>query len=148
MATYSSSFVINASADRVWAVLADLGRYSEWNPQIPLASGSLEAGSVISLRLALPGKAPMDLSATVEDLRPPALFTWRGHVLAPWFFEGYRRFEIVPVGERQVQVTHVEAVRGLLAPLFAVLMGAAVRKSQTALNEALRLRAESIAIAP
>lgn len=148
MATYSSSFAIDASADRVWAVLADLDRYGEWNPQIPFASGTLEAGSTISLRLALPGKAPMDLSATIEDLRPPELLTWRGHVLTPWLFEGYRRFEIVPAGERQVQVTHVEAVRGLVAPLFAALMGAAVRKSQAALNEALRSRAQSTAIEP
>jgi hypothetical protein len=40
-------------------------------------------------------------------------------------------------------VTHVEDIHGLLAPLFSVLMGAAVAKSQQMLNAALRARAES-----
>jgi hypothetical protein len=143
MPAYETSFEIEAKADRVWEALADLDRYAEWNPQIPYANGTLKTGSTIRLRLALPGKAPMDLSATIEELRPPALLTWRGHAVAPWFFEGYRRFEIVPLGEHKVRVTHLEAVRGLVAPLFGLLMGAAVRTSQTALNEALRSRAES-----
>ena len=39
----------------------------------------------------------MTLTATIEVARPDALLTWRGHVLASWFFEGYRRFEIEPV---------------------------------------------------
>jgi hypothetical protein len=143
MPTYQTSFEVNASADRVWNVLTALDRYTEWNPQIPLASGVLEVGSQIELRLALPGRPPLDLSATIEEVRPNSLFTWRGHVMAPWFFEGYRRFEISPITEGRVRVTHVEAVHGLFAPLFAVLMGSAVRKSQAALNEALRSRAES-----
>ena len=50
----------------------------------------------------------MNLTATIEEARPDALLTWRGHVLAPWLFEGYRRFEIEPVARTQVRVTHVE----------------------------------------
>lgn len=142
MTTYQTSFEVNTSADRVWNVLAALDRYSEWNPQIPLASGVLEVGSQVQLRLALPGRPALDLSATIEEVRPNSLLTWRGHVLAPWFFEGFRRFEISPVTEGRVQVTHVERVQGLFAPLFSVLMGTPVRKSQASLNEALRRRAE------
>lgn len=143
MPVFQSSIEVNASADRVWSVLEALDRYAEWNPQIPVASGVLEAGSRIKLRLALPGRPPLDLSATLEEVRPASLLTWRGHVVAPWFFEGRRRFEIAPVGEGRVRVTHVEAVHGLFAPVFSVLMGTPVRKSQAALNEALRCRAES-----
>jgi hypothetical protein len=142
MPRYETSFEVNAPADRVWKVLADLGQYAAWNPQIPLANGVLEAGSRVELRLALPGRPPLDLSATLEEVRPGSLLTWRGHVLAPWFFEGYRRFEISPAAEGRVRVTHLEAVQGLFAPLFSVLMGGPVRKSQAALNDALRRRAE------
>jgi hypothetical protein len=142
MPIYQTKFEVNAPADRVWDVLTRLDRYADWNPQIPIASGAVKEGSQIDLRLALPGRPPMDLSAIVEEVRPASLFTWRGHVLAPWFFEGYRRFEISPIGERKVLVTHVEAVHGLFAPIFSALMGTPVRKSQVALNEALRARAE------
>lgn len=142
MPIYQTSFEVNAPADRVWQVLTTLDRYPDWNPQIPLARGALERGSQINLRLALPGRPPLDLAATIEEVRPASLLTWRGHVVAPWFFEGYRRFEIKPITGSKVLVTHVEDVHGLLAPLFSVLMGTPVQKSHTALNEALRVRAE------
>jgi hypothetical protein len=50
---------------------------------------------------------------------------------------------IQPIDGARVSVTHVEDIHGLLAPLFSVLMGAAVARSQQALNAALRARAES-----
>lgn len=142
MPIYQTSFEVDAPAERVWDVLTRLDRYGEWNPQIPMAQGAVKQGSAIRLRLALSGRPSMEFSATVEEARPRSLLTWRGHVLAPWFFEGYRRFEISPIDEGKVAVTHIEDVHGLFAPIFSVLMGTPVRKSQAALNEALQSRAE------
>jgi hypothetical protein len=142
MPVYQTSFEINAPATRVWEVLTDFRSYPQWNPQIPWASGSIEDGARIHLRLALPGRPAMDLSAVIEQARPCELLTWRGHVGAPWFFEGYRKFEIQPIAAARVRVTHVEDVHGLAAPVFAVVMGGPVARSQRALNDALRARAE------
>jgi len=97
MPVYRTTFAVDAPAARVWQALTALERYPEWNPQIPRICGSLRPGERIDLQLALPDRAPMNLTATIEEARPDALLTWRGHVLAPWFFEGYRRFEIEPV---------------------------------------------------
>jgi hypothetical protein len=144
MPVYQTTFAINAPADRVWETLTALHRYPEWNPQIPMASGTLQPGERISLKLALPGRPTMDLTATIEEMRADALLTWRGHLMAPWFFEGYRRFEISPVTAGLVQVTHVEDVHGLLAPLFAVALGSRVQSSHNALNAALKARAETV----
>lgn len=90
MPVYQTACEINAPASRVWEVVTTLHRYAEWNPQIPLASGPLEVGARISLRLALPGRPTMDLSATIEEVQPDLLLTWRGHVVRPWLFESYR----------------------------------------------------------
>ena len=143
MSVYQTTFEINAPASRVWQVLTGLERYAEWNPQIPSASGRLEVGGRIRLRLALPERPTLDLSATIEEVLPERLLTWRGHVVRPWFFEGYRKFAIQPIDGGRTSVTHVEDIHGLLAPLFSVLMGAAVAKSQQMLNAGLRARAES-----
>src|SRR5688572_9336089 len=94
MPTYQSSFEIKASAKRVWQILTTLDRYPEWNPQIPKATGTIQEGATVRLRLVLSGKPPMNVSATIEQARPDTLLTWRGHVLAPWFFSGFRKFEI------------------------------------------------------
>jgi hypothetical protein len=142
MASYKTTFDINAPADRVWEILTSFDRYGEWNPQIPRAAGKPAEGTQITLRLALPGRPAMDLAATIEQARANQLLSWRGHLLAPWFFEGYREFSIHDVGPNRVTVTHIEDVHGLSAPLFLLVMGGPIRKSQQALNEALRIRAE------
>jgi len=141
MPIYQTTFDVDASAESVWRVLTELDRYGEWNPQIPRASGAIEEHGHIHLRLALPGRPAMNLVATIETVRPRQLLTWRGHVVAPWFFEGHRTFEIRSAGDRRVSVTHVEDVHGLLALLFAVFMGGPVERSHHALNHALRARA-------
>jgi hypothetical protein len=145
MPVYQTTFEIDAGANRVWKVLTTLDRYAEWNPQIPQASGILQKGATISLCRALPGRPVMNLSATIEEARPNELLTWRGHLVAPWFFEGHRKFAIEPIAGGRVRVTHVEDIHGLFAPVFSVVMGAPVEKSHRALNEALRVRAESSA---
>ncbi len=143
MPIYQTTFDVNASAESVWRVLTTLDRYREWNPQIPTASGAIEEQGRLDLRLVLPGRPAMNLVATIEKVQPRRLLTWRGHVVAPWFFEGHRTFEIHPTGDRRVSVTHVEDVHGLLAPLFALFMGGPVERSHHALNHALRTRAEN-----
>lgn len=54
MPVYRTTFEVNAPASRVWQVLTALDCYDEWNPQIPKATGTLEEGATIHLRLALP----------------------------------------------------------------------------------------------
>ena len=144
MPIYTTTFDIAASAERVWTVLTDLDRYGEWNPQIPLASGTLERDAQIELRLVLPARPAMNLSATIEEAEPNSLLSWRGHLVAPWFFEGYRRFAIRPVAADRVSLTHLEDIHGLVAPAFSLVMGTPVRKSHHALNQALRARAETL----
>ena len=144
MPIYQTTFDVNASPEAVWQALTTLDRYGEWNPQIPAASGAIEEQGQINLCLALPGRPAMNLVATIEKVQHSELLTWRGHVVAPWLFEGHRKFAIQRAGEHRVSVTHVEDIHGLLAPLFAVFMGGPVERSHHALNRALRTRAESL----
>lgn len=146
MATYVTRFPVTAPPERVWQVLTALEGYGDWNPQIPTASGSTAVGGNIELRLALPGRPAMNVTATIEESDPACLLTWRGHVLAPWFFQGYRRFEIEPTPDG-CDVTHREEITGALSPVFSLLMGKPTAQSHRALNDALREQAEAPATA-
>jgi hypothetical protein len=143
MPVYRTTFEVNASAETVWRVLTTLDRYGEWNPQIPRATGAIAEQAEINLCLVLPGRPAMNLVATIEQVRPGELLTWRGHVVAPWLFEGHRTFAIHAAGDRRVSVTHIEDIHGLLAPVFGLFMGGPVERSHHALNHALRTRAEN-----
>lgn len=144
MPTYRTTFEINASPQQVWETLTSFDLYPEWNPQISSISGPLEVGATVRLRLTLPGRPALYVSARLEQLARNTCLVWRGHVLAPWFFEGYRRFEIEPLGDQGVMFTHLEDIHGVLGPVFWLLMGTPQRRSHEALNQALRERAEAV----
>lgn len=143
MPVYRTSFAIKATPSQVWRTLTAFDRYPEWNPQIVSISGPLDRGAGIRLTLTLPGRPALNVAATIEELEPRVRLTWRGHVLAPWFFEGYRRFDIEPLDDGGITFTHTEDIHGLLGPIYSWLMGPPQRRSHEALNEALRTRAET-----
>jgi uncharacterized protein YndB with AHSA1/START domain len=59
MRRISATVDIAATPERVWAVLADLAAYPEWNPFIRSASGKLTEGARLTLQL-VPGRGPRD----------------------------------------------------------------------------------------
>jgi hypothetical protein len=145
MATHRTDFEIDASDEQVWAVLVDFASYPDWNPSVPSISGDLRAGSTVSLTLALPGRPNLDVKAQLRDVTPNRLLTWRGNLGADRLFTGYREFAIDPLSEDKVRVTHVEDLRGLLAPVFEALMGRPVQRHHEAFDDSLKRRAEGIA---
>lgn len=136
-----TTFPVAASPERVWQTLTDLDSYPDWNPQIPHAAGSAEVGQQIDLRLALPGRPALNVTATVERSEQGRALHWSGHVLAPWFFHGQRTFDIEATSDG-CTVTHVERITGALAPVFGLAMGGPTQRSHDALNQALKRRAE------
>jgi hypothetical protein len=147
MAIYRTTFPIAASAETVWAILADFERYPEWNPSLPSLTGDLSAGSTVAMTLAMPGRPSPKVKATLTEVAPPRRLTWHGNAGADWLFAGDREFLIEPQDDGTVLFTHVENVRGALFPLFRLIMGSAIRGHHEGLNAALKERAEARAAA-
>lgn len=145
MALHRTDFEINASDAEVWAVLADLDSYPDWNPALPAISGELREGSVLSMTLALPGRPALNVKAKVIEVIPNRRFSWRGHLGADVLFTGYREFAIEPLAADRVRFTHIEDLRGWLAPVFEAVMGGPVQHHHENLNESLKKRAEATA---
>lgn len=145
MPTLRTEFDVSASAEQVWAVLTDFGRYADWNPSVPSISGDLRPGSTVSLTLVLPGRGKLAVKAELLEVSPDTRLTWRGNLGTDRLFTGYREFAIVPAAPDTVRVTHVEDLRGLIAPVFGALMGGALQRHHDGFNTALRRRAEDLA---
>ena len=145
MAVYRTELEIGASDARVWAVLTDFASYGEWNPSLPSIAGELREGAKVSLTLGMPGRPNPRVTARLREVRPFRRLVWHGNVVADRIFAGDRVFAIEPLAHDRVRFTHVEAVSGLLAPLFETLMGGAVQRSHDGFNDALKRHAEAIA---
>jgi hypothetical protein len=93
----------------------------------------------------MPGRPSLKVKAQLQEVTPNRRLSWHGHVGADWLFAGDREFDIQPLADEKVRFTHVEHVRGVLFPLFRVLMGGAIQRHHDDLNSSLKNRAEALA---
>ena len=140
MRSISAAVDIAAAPERVWAVLADLAAYPEWNPFIRSASGKLAEGARLTLRMAPAGGRAMTFRPTVLAARPGELLRWIGRLIVPGIFDGTHQFALEDLGGR-TRLTQSETFRGLLVPFTGTTM-TRTEAGFHALNQALKERAE------
>ena len=140
MRAISASIDIAAAPERVWAVLADLHAYPEWNPFIRSASGQLAVGARLTLRMVPTGGRAMTFRPTVLAARPGGLLRWIGRLVVPGIFDGTHQFALEDLGGH-TRLTQSETFRGLLVPFTGKTI-ARTEADFNALNRALKERAE------
>ena len=143
MRAISASIDIAAAPERVWAVLADLHAYPEWNPFIRSASGQLAVGARLTLRMVPTGGRAMTFRPTVLAARPGELLRWIGRLVVPGIFDGTHQFALEDLGGH-TRLTQSETFRGVLVPFTGKTI-TQTEASFRALNQALKQRAEHAA---
>jgi hypothetical protein len=139
MTEISVAAQIDVSPQQVWAVLADLASYPQWNPLFREASGQLTAGSTVTLRTVRPGTSRVvTIKVKVLAAEPGAQLRWVSSL--PGIITGEHSFTLTPAdgGTRLVQT---ETYRGLLSHISAKSISRA-KASFEALNQAIKQRAE------
>lgn len=143
MKELNTEIEINASAERVWAILTDLGQFADWNAFIPEAEGEVKEGERLRVRIEPPGGKGMTFTPTVTLVEPERAFRWLGRLLLPGLFDGEHIYEITPLAEDRVRFVQREEFRGLLVPLFWKSLDTQTRQGFEAMNAALKQRAEA-----
>jgi hypothetical protein len=138
--TISASVDIAASPQEVWAVLADLDSYREWNPFIQSASGQLTEGATLTLRLVPSQGRAMTFTPRVLVAKPGVMLRWIGRLIMPGIFDGTHQFALEDLGGR-TRLTQSETFGGILIPFT----GKTITQTETDfrnLNQALKQRVE------
>ncbi len=134
-----SEIDIEAPPEAVWAQLADLGRYEEWNPFITRAEGTAEAGQRLKLRMQPSGGRAMTIRPTVTSASQGSAFEWLGHLGVPGVFDGRHRFELSPTATG-THVVQRESFRGVLVRPLRKSLDTGTLAGFEAMNAALRQR--------
>jgi hypothetical protein len=137
----STAIEIDAPPARVWEVLVDLPAYREWNPFIVEAAGKVAPGETLSLRMALPGRAPMTIEPRLLVVDPERELRWKGRLFVPGLFDGEHSFVITPLEGGRARLDHSERFGGLLLPIAKSFIYEATVESFHALDAALAKRA-------
>ena len=130
---------INASPEKVWAVLSDNAQWEAWNPLIIKSLGRFAAGEKIANTMVIEGQKPMTIGPKVLVAEPAKELRWLGRLLMPGIFDGEHYFKL-EAKDGGTRLVHGEHFNGIL--LF-VMDFDKVLKGFVALNEALKKRVEA-----
>jgi hypothetical protein len=136
---------IEASPERVWAVLSDLPAYGAWNPFITQASGTVALGQRLEIQIEPQGGGAQRFRPTVQAVEPGRELRWLGRLGIPGLLDGEHTFKLQPT-RSGARLTHEERFRGVLVPLVAGKLRARVLPSFEAMNEALRRRVAEVTV--
>lgn len=138
-----TSVDIEATAEQVWAVVADFAAYPEWNPFVRRVEGWPERGERLAVEIAPPGGKPMSFRPRVLEAVRPERLSWLGRVALPGLFDGEHHFFIEQLDQGGVRFHHGEQFRGLMVPFMKKSLQAQVLPGFEAMNLALKQRVEA-----
>jgi hypothetical protein len=131
----------DGTPEEVWAVIADVPAYPEWNPFIERIDGELRVGAKLDVRLQPVDERGITMHPTVLAAEPGRELRWIGHLVVPGMFDGEHRFLIEQAGPGRVRFVQSECFGGILLPfLWEKLRDGGTAKGFRAMNEALARR--------
>ena len=77
MKEYTSTAIIDASTDTVWAILTDAIGYTDWNPEIVGIDGRMALGRHITAHVRLASGVVRKVKLRVSAFDPPRRMEWR-----------------------------------------------------------------------
>lgn len=134
----STDIVINANAQKVWQVLFDFEKYSQWNTVLKLTKGKVEVGSDVVYKFTQDEQKSYDVSAKVVNIIPNKLLNQYGGM--PFILTYNHRYILEPLDDK-TRVSIKEDYRGIGVNFWNPKE---VKKAYARLNLALKKRVESI----
>lgn len=136
--------LVDASPERVFAILTDLDDYPSWNRVLSMTlrdGGEVRRGARIWLKVK---PSPLPIPCVLTVVEPGRELRWTGGPKG--IAQGSHYFELHSVeGEPdKTEVVHAETFSGLLVPLMWPLMSGQLHRLYSALNEGLAARARQV----
>ena len=133
---------IQASPERVWAVLVDLEGYPSWNSYSPRAWGELREGGVVTIEARL-GDEVRVVANRVTRLEPQRALCWHSTNWYEVLARGTRCRLLEPAGDGATRFRHHEIMEGPLAGLIERLYRPRIEAGLERMNGDLKRAAES-----
>jgi hypothetical protein len=115
MKSYEATATIEASPEKIWAILTDSRAYPTWDSGVQAVDGTIAPGNTIKVRSeASPGRA---FPVKVTEFEPGHGMTWTGG-MPLGLFPGVRTFRLSPAGDGATRFDVREEYTGPLLPLI------------------------------
>ncbi|TCD28670.1 SRPBCC domain-containing protein [Pedobacter psychrodurus] len=134
---------INATPDKVWAILTDFENYRDWNPFIKSITGKPVVGNRITVSIAPPNSKVMTFKPVVLIFKIDKEFRWIGKLLFKGVFDGEHKFELIDNANGTTTFNQCESFSGILVGLFKKQLETNTRAGFEQMNENLKQQVET-----
>jgi len=135
---FATRIEIAAPAARVWAILADLPTYAEWNPFTPRIETDFQVGSPIVLHVSFDGAKPRRQVEILRRWAPGEELRWSMTMGPAWLFRAERIQRVDVLAEDRCRYVSEDAFAGVVSPVVEALYGAKVQRGFDALAAGLK----------
>lgn len=133
----NTEIIINATPEKVWAVLTNFKEYPKWNPFVNAISGDMIVGKKIKIVVqGMKIKPELLVFDKNKELR------WVGHLLVNGIFDGEHFFVLKDNGNGTTTFIHGENFSGILIPMLKNFLENKMKKSYLKMNEKLKAQVE------
>ena len=133
---------IQAPAETIWPMIADIEGWPNWNPLYIRAEGKLAFDSRLTLEVAIPGQKPRIIKPVITDWTPNEQIIWRLSMFGG-MLRSTRYIEIESLGEESSIFSNGEIFEGSLLWLLTKAQRKAIKAGFAAFSEAVRDRVEA-----
>jgi hypothetical protein len=127
---------IAAPPAKVWSILTDFNKWSEWSPIINQASGTASLGSKLNItrcgKDGKNGKVGPNYEPVITVFEEPKHFQWQATMMAGFIFTNGKVLELE------------ETFSGIMVPMMWGQMESSVPQMLNSMNEALKRVAERL----
>jgi hypothetical protein len=111
---YAAGIHIQASAERVWALMTDAGDFPRWNSTVKSIQGTIAAGQSIQLVATVSPQRVFNLK--IIEFVPAKKMVWSdGNAM----FKGVRTYSVSPRPDGSSDFSMAEEYTGLMLPMIA-----------------------------
>jgi hypothetical protein len=132
--------VFDAPKEKVWEVLTDTDKYSEWNPFITSVEGEMKQGARITNVMVNQGKENT-FTPVITAFEEYKLLEWLGSGLGG-MFNGNHYFKLTEIKDDKTKMLHGEKFSGLLSGLIIQMIGKDTYANFELMNNAMKQRVE------
>jgi hypothetical protein len=133
-----TSITINATKEKVWKILTDFEKYSEWNSFIKSVSGDVIVGNQIKVKFE-----KFHFNPVVLTLDKNTELKWLGHLWVKGLFDGEHKFVLTDNGNGTTDFEQSENFSGILVKLFSTSLDKDTKNGFEQMNKELKLRVEN-----
>ena len=137
-----TEITINATPEKIWAILTEFEEYPNWNPFIKSIKGKMEVGNKITVQIAPPNAKGMTFKPKILTFNKNKELSWLGVLLFSGIFDGHHKFELKDNNDGTTKFTQSEIFKGVLVPFFKKNLNTNTKNGFIEMNKKLKELAE------